>query len=572
MRTAAEITELLDELDNCIADDLEDQDLDFKQWPENSRNDAIELVVKMAVCMVNGGGGTVVFGVADRVSGRAAAIPGIPLEIDLNMLKKAVYDKTDPKITPVFEDLKVPEGSGRVLIMQIYPGLPPYTDTSGRGTVRVGKDCQPLTGTMRRKIAVETGECDYTAEQIPGDPGSYLSPSAMEQLRLVAREHNAPDDLLRLSDHDLFKNLDLISASGHLTRAGLLLGGTEDAIRQFIPGHVWTFLQMETDTSYVNREDQKSALPVSIKRLEDLLVPFNPITTVVKGMYHFEYRTYPPVAIREILLNAFCHRDYQIAGPVLVKVFPTYLEISNNGGFIGGITSDNILHHPPSARNPCLVGALIRLHLVNRSNLGISRAFQAFLMEGKEPPYIDDVGDSVRVVFRKQEMSAHMRAFISEQAGKGRYYSVDELLIIHYLLHHPEMVTSQASILCQRNESQIIDTLFTLESEGLVERGGTGRGTYWSIHPVMHQLLSDSGDNKQNRRIDREAAKTRILSILMERARRGEKGLTNSDIRKIIHYDRNQVYQLMKELQREGSRIRWSGRGQSAMYEYMDDC
>ncbi|MBN1166072.1 MAG: hypothetical protein JXA44_02965 [Methanospirillaceae archaeon] len=59
------------------------------------------------------------------------------------------------------------------------------------------------------------------------------------------------------------------------------------------------------------------------------------------------------------------------------------LEISNNGRFIGGITSDNILHRPPSARNPCLVGALIRLHLVNRSNLGISRVFEAFLMEGK---------------------------------------------------------------------------------------------------------------------------------------------------------------------------------------------
>ncbi len=58
----------------------------------------------------------------------------------------------------------------------------------------------------------------------------------------------------------------------------------------------------------------------------------------------------------------------------------------------------------------------------------------------------------------------------------------------------------------------------------------------------------------------------------MERARRGEKGLTNGDIRKIIHYDRNQVYQLMKELQREGAHVKWSGRGQSAMYEYIDDC
>ena len=71
---------------------------------------------------------------------------------------------------PVFEELLVPEGSGRLLIMQIHPGLPPYTDTAGRGSIRIGKDCQPLTGTLRRKIAVETGETDFTAEVVaPAD-------------------------------------------------------------------------------------------------------------------------------------------------------------------------------------------------------------------------------------------------------------------------------------------------------------------------------------------------------------------------------------------------------------------
>src|SRR5690554_5524643 len=188
MRTAANIESLLPELEHCIADDLEDQDLDFKQWDTQSRDKAVRTVVQMAVCMANGGGGTVVFGVADRSQGRESAILGVPPEIDINLLKKAVYDQTDPKITPVFEELTVTEGTGRLLLMQIYPGMPPYTDSAGRGTIRIGKDCQPLTGTLRRKIGVETDETDYTGEAVSPVASSVvgsqlLSATALESLR-----------------------------------------------------------------------------------------------------------------------------------------------------------------------------------------------------------------------------------------------------------------------------------------------------------------------------------------------------------------------------------------------------
>jgi ATP-dependent DNA helicase RecG len=60
MRTAKDIIELLPELEHSIADDLEDQDLDFKQWDSKSRDKSVKTVVQMAVCMANGGGGTVV--------------------------------------------------------------------------------------------------------------------------------------------------------------------------------------------------------------------------------------------------------------------------------------------------------------------------------------------------------------------------------------------------------------------------------------------------------------------------------------------------------------------------------
>lgn len=566
MRNLSEIRSLLDELEHQPADALEDQDLDFKEWNSRSMADAVRLVVEMAICMANGGGGAVVFGVNDKAMGRANAILGVPPEVDVNRLKKAVYDSTDPKLTPVFQELTEPEGTGRLIVMQVYPGLPPYTDTSGRGTIRVGKDCQPLTGTVRRKIMVETGETDFTAVEVPEPIETLLSASALEQLRANARREKAPDDLLNRSDRDLLGALGLIR-NGRLLRAGVLLAGNSDAIRSSFAGYVWTHLRMSSDTDYSNRADGSEAIPIALDRILDRIMADNPITTVRQDLFHFEIRTYPEIALREAILNALVHADYRIPGPILVKQFRDKLEISNPGDLPGGITPENILRHEPVPRNPALVDALTRLRLVNRSNLGVRRMYQALLIEGKEPPAILDEGQAVRVVFRSSDLSAPFRMFVAEEADRGRILTVEYLLVIQHLLRHPEIDTATATRITQQNEQDARETLSRMETKlGYMERGGAGRGTYWTLRHDLHRRLSAPGHPERDRRIDWDAAKTRVLSVLMERAKRMEPGLTNKEIRQITHLDRFQVIRMMKELMAENSGIGKPGKGRKACY------
>jgi ATP-dependent DNA helicase RecG len=568
MRNSVELRELLDELEHRPAKELEDQDLDFKEWNPRSLSDAVSLVVEMAVCMANGGGGTVVFGVNDGAVGRSRAIVGAPPEVDVNRLKKAVYDATDPKLTPVFQEMSVPEGTGRLIVMHVYPGLPPYTDTSGKGKIRIGKDCQPLTGTLRRKIMVETGETDFTGSEAAGRPESLISAAAMERLRESARREKAPDDLLQKTDRDLLGTIGLFRNS-RLLRAGILLAGTTEAIREHFSGYVWTHLRMTTDTDYSDRADGNNAIPIALERILDRIMADNPIATVVQGLFHFEIRTYPEIALREALLNALVHTDYRIPGPILVKQFKGRLEISNPGGLPGGITPENILRHEPVPRNPALVDALTRLRLVNRSNLGVRRMYQALLMEGKEPPSILDEGNAVRVVFRASQLSVPFRMFVAEESDRGRLLSLEHLLIVQHLLRHPEIDTATAARITQQGESDAREVLTHMETAlGYLERGGTGRGTYWMLRHDLHRRLSASGHPERVRRIDWEAAKTRVLSVLMERSKRKEPGLSNEEIRQITHFDRNQCRRLMLDLMKENTAIRQVGHRRWARYEY----
>jgi ATP-dependent DNA helicase RecG len=566
MKTVPEICKTLDRLNERCADEYEDQDLDFKEWNLKSRNDAVDLLIEMAVCMANGGGGTVVFGVNDKAVGRKGAVLGVPLEIDENLLKKAVYDRTDPKITPVFESMAVPEGTGRVLVMQVYPGMPPYTDTAGRGKIRIGKDCQPLTGTLRRQVMVETGETDFTASLIPEEARTLLSASAVEQLREAARKEHAPAELLHLSTEEFLTALG-VTREGKITRGGVLLVGTAVAIERYIPRYVWTFLRMRGDTEYTERLDGREALPVAIHRLLDRVQTGNPITTASQGPFHFEYRTYPEIALRETLMNAFCHADFRFASPILVKQYEDRIEISNPGGFIGGITPSNILHHRPEARNPHLVDVLTRLRLVNRSHLGISRIYAAFLIEGKDPPIYEQRGDGVTLTLLARPLSVPFRAFVAEEAEHGRIPRVDQLLLLYYLLRHPFIDISTATRLMQMSPDRAKEAC-----DGLVglylERSGEGEATAYTLRLQLSERLLKAGQPERDPRSTWEAAKARVLHALQQREHGGEPGLANADIRQLTHLDRHQVVRLMRALMKEQPPIRVVGERRYARYEY----
>jgi len=388
MITKQEVYQLLDKLESNIADDLESQILDFKQWNNRSLDDNMKTMLKMAVCMANGGGGSIVFGVSDRVKGREKAILGIPTDIDITKLQKRIYEKTDPHLTPVFEDIEVPEGTKRVLLMNVYPSNPPYTTSDGTATIRQGKDCLPFTGSLRREMVGTSSEMDYTSEVIHEHWTELLSPSAMERIREIMTRERVDETLLTLSDEDLLRSIGALKGD-YLTRGSLLLVGKSEVISKYIPQHRWSYRKMISDTDYSHRDDGTHSIPIALHELERYIAVDNPMVTVESGLVHPEFSTYPTIALREALLNAFGHRDYRMNGTIMLKQFKDKVVLTNPGEFIGGITPHNILHHPPVARNNHLMDLLDCLKLVNRSNLGVSRIFRSLLVEGRSHRFIE---------------------------------------------------------------------------------------------------------------------------------------------------------------------------------------
>lgn len=561
MITKQEVYQLLDKLESNIADDLESQILDFKQWNNRSLDDNMKTMLKMAVCMANGGGGSIVFGVSDRVKGREKAILGIPTDIDITKLQKRIYEKTDPHLTPVFEDIEVPEGTKRVLLMNVYPGIPPYTTSDGTATIRQGKDCLPFTGSLRREMVGTSSEMDYTSEVIHEHWTELLSPSAMERIREIMTRERVDETLLTLSDEDLLRSIGALKGD-YLTRGSLLLVGKSEVISKYIPQHRWSYRKMISDTDYSHRDDGTHSIPIALHELERYIAVDNPMVTVESGLVHPEFSTYPTIALREALLNAFGHRDYRMNGTIMLKQFKDKVVLTNPGEFIGGITPHNILHHPPVARNNHLMDLLDRLKLVNRSNLGVSRIFRSLLVEGKEPPIYREIGSNIELTFISSPLKKNFKNLINHMTQGDNQIDVDHLLILQYLIRHEEIDTSIAAEVAQRSMQQARELLSKMQNDfNLIESFGRGKGRYFTLSRSAYELLKGDMQYERRQGLDKEAVKIRILSIL-----KTDRSLTNKDIRQLTGMNRKQVQRLVKELEADGLKVIGKGAGTKYIY------
>ena len=210
----------------------------------------------------------------------------------------------------------------------------------------------------------------------------------VERLRKLILSYNGDQTLLDLTDADLYKAMGFVrEKSGRLTPTitGLLLIGKVDSIKRFVPTASASFQVLEGTNVRVNED---MALPVlaTIERMNAYLSAWNPESEMEIGLFRVPIPDFNKRAIREAVVNAFSHRDYTKMGRIRVAITDEGMTIANPGGFIEGISVNNLLTAEPHGRNPQLADALKRIGLAERTGRGIDRIFEGSLIYGKPLP------------------------------------------------------------------------------------------------------------------------------------------------------------------------------------------
>ena len=129
----------------------------------------------------------------------------------------------------------------------------------------------------------------------------------------------------------------------------------------------------------------------------------------LSGMTRIRFWDYPPEAIRELLVNAFAHRDWTRQTDVRLVVYNNRMEITSPGALPNGMTIEKIKSGQLSTRNPDIVRILRDYQLVDDRGMGIRRKVIPEMREnnGCEPEF-EAAEDYFRVVLpRAQATNSH---------------------------------------------------------------------------------------------------------------------------------------------------------------------
>ncbi len=280
----------------------------------------------------------------------------------------------------------LPEGD--IAVIEVQPSDLPPVRYKGQVWLRVGPR-KAIANEQEERILSERRVSFARSFDASPCPESSLQDLALGLFEAYRREAVDPEiisanhrtleeQLASLRFYDLHRNCP--------TFVGLLMFGKNP--RFFLPGSYVQYLKLPgtqlTDVPEDQAEISGDLLSV-LRELDGRIKTTN--QTNMKSVSPLREKLlpdYPEQAIRELLMNAVMHRNYDSTSPIRFYWFSDHIEIQSPGGLYGEANRENFPTRN-SYRNPIIAESMKGLGFVNRFGYGVQRA-QSLLEQNGNPP------------------------------------------------------------------------------------------------------------------------------------------------------------------------------------------
>ena len=475
-------------------------EVEFKSDCEPLNDDHL---IEALICLANAQGGSLYLGVEDdgHITGLHAARPA-----DISGLAALVANRTVPRLEIQTEVVLHSTQHGTLCVARITVPRSPDIVARSDGLVkrrRIGgngqPECVPFLPHEYASRRADFRLMDMSAE--PLADATLDDFDALQRARLrsvIASNPRSDKSLVGLTDEQLDGALSLtVTRHGQRTPTllGLLLIGRTDSLRRLVPTHEVLFQVMDGMRVKVN-EGSRAALIEIVEWLDLLSRGVNTEQEFNEGLFRIGVARVEVDALREAINNALVHRDYARRGPVRVCWQKSDLIISNPGGFVEGVSLENLLTTEPRPRNPALADAFKRLGLVDRTGRGVDLIYAGMLRFGRPAPnYAQSMLDLVKLSINTEPADlAFVRMVLHEEARQHDTLPVETLLVLTALRQARRMSAAELASHLQCSTAEAAALMESLAENGLVKAHGSARGRQFTLSPSVYRELGQKAE------------------------------------------------------------------------------
>jgi ATP-dependent DNA helicase RecG len=343
-------------------------------------------------------GGKVIFGVTDD----GAVVGQDFAERTLGEIANESR-RLEPKADVTTTRLDLPSGGTLVVVEARATEPGPFT-YDGRPCLRVGRTTQRMS-----RDEFDQRVADRLHARKPWDgwtaQGWTIEDLDAAEIRSAVRDAVATKRLLAAPDEhpeQVLRRLDLLGGEG-LTRAAVILFGENDRVTFPIGELRLARFAGTTKSEFLdNRQYDGNAFHL-LDIAERFLRESVPVASrfVPGQMARIDIPRYPPLAVREALINGLIHRDYSVGGgAVSLGIYDDRLEVTSTGPLPPGITVEKLKGtHDSIPRNPLVATTFHRRGLIERWGRGTNKIIEECERAECPAPEFEDTGVSVIVRF-----------------------------------------------------------------------------------------------------------------------------------------------------------------------------
>jgi predicted HTH transcriptional regulator len=352
--------------------------------------------------------------------------------------------------------------------------------------------------TDENEIADHTIEATSTFESqhFKHVPVTELDLDVGRQLILSTREESGSD---ALSERDVLRELALRGLivrdpehSEHFsTAAGLVfLGRDPSAVLPHCRVSADAYRGKELDGDPSDQEDIRGPMPHVVERVVAFIDRNTRHPVRVVGLNRVRLDEYPTEAIREAVVNALAHRNYEDGGRrIMVEVFSDRVVISSPGNPPSPITLAKLRRgtYKPCSRNPVIAQCLSYFHRIEERGSGFRRMRDAMLDHGLEKPKLGTNTGYFQITFVGPGDDVDRLRVPASAVGQLLPPSIVEQLndrqrkIVALMAEGEEVTSRQCGELFGITRDTAARDFAQLVELGLAQRLGAGRSTRYRL-------------------------------------------------------------------------------------------